>query len=128
MSLPIELDKTSREPIYYQIESQIQSMIASGKLPAGESLPSIRFLAKDLGISSITIRRAYQNLEGNGFIETSQGRGTFVAEVEAERKTTLAAQAVIETMRKAVTTARQHDLDDEDILEIVQKLLEEEPS
>ena len=71
---------TSSQPIYDQIASQIKSQIISGALPPGEALPSIRGLAKDLKISVITTKRAYDELEAAGFINTVAGKGCFVAE------------------------------------------------
>lgn len=86
MELPIKLSEQSREPIYHQIEHQIKALIASGQLEAGTSLPSIRALSKDLEVSVITTRRAYQNLEYEGFIKTLQGKGTFVADINVSLK------------------------------------------
>lgn len=71
-------------PIYEQIVSQFKEMIISGKLKEGEALPSIRTLAKDLRISVITTKRAYEELERDGFIETVAGKGSFVAEQNTE--------------------------------------------
>ncbi|MFB1082544.1 GntR family transcriptional regulator [Jeotgalibacillus sp. JSM ZJ347] len=126
MNLPIRLSKSSREPIYHQIEHQIKALIASGQLTTGDPLPSIRLLAKELEISSITIRRAYQNLEYSGFIQTSQGKGTFVADVDADMKTSMASQAVEEAILKAISTARQHELTNDDIIRMVETLLQKE--
>ena len=66
-------------PIYEQISSQIKSMIISGELTAGEALPSIRGLAKSLHISVLTVQKAYDVLQSDGFIETTVGRGSFVS-------------------------------------------------
>ena len=66
-------------PIYEQISSQIKSMIISGELTAGEALPSIRGLAKSLHISVLTVQKAYDVLQTDGFIETTVGRGSFVS-------------------------------------------------
>ncbi|WP_404406944.1 GntR family transcriptional regulator [Jeotgalibacillus malaysiensis] len=126
MNLPIRLSKSSREPIYHQIENQIKALIASGQLKTRDPLPSIRLLAKELEISSITIRRAYQNLEYSGFIQTSQGKGTFVADVDADMKTSMASQAVEEAILKAISTARQHELTNEEIIRMVETLLQKE--
>lgn len=126
MNIPIRLSKDSREPIYHQIEHQLKALIASGQLAAGSPLPSIRVLAKDLEISSITIRRAYQNLEYEGFIRTSQGKGTFVAEIDAGKKESVASQAVHDALKKAVTIARQHELSNGEISELMEAILKEE--
>ncbi len=74
----IIISNTSSVPIYEQIEQQIKDMIVSGVLPEGEMLPSMRFLAKELRISLITTKRAYEELERDGFIETRVGIGCFV--------------------------------------------------
>ena len=71
---------TTSQPIYEQIFSQIKSQIVSGTLRPGEALPSIRALAKDLKISVITTKRAYDELEAQGLIYTMAGKGCFVAE------------------------------------------------
>ena len=70
---------TPNQPIYDQIYTQIKALIIAGKLQPGEALPSIRALAKDLRISVITTKRAYSDLERDGFIETVAGKGSFVA-------------------------------------------------
>ena len=71
---------TSSQPIYDQIASQIKAQIISGALAPGDALPSIRGLAKDLKISVITTKRAYDELETQGFLNTVAGKGCFVAE------------------------------------------------
>ena len=70
---------SSRQPIYEQITDQIKSLILKAELSEGEMLPSIRNLAKELQISVITTKRAYEELEREGFIETVRGKGSFVA-------------------------------------------------
>ena len=77
--MEIYLSNAEQEPIYAQITRQIKQQILSGQLRAGEPLPSIRLLAKDLRISVITTKRAYEELEADGFIVTQAGRGSFVA-------------------------------------------------
>ncbi len=80
----IVISNTSGLPIYEQIRSQIKSQIGAGILTAGEALPSIRSLAKDLRISVITTKRAYEELEQDGYIYTLAGKGSFVAERNLE--------------------------------------------
>ena len=77
--MKIIISNSSTDPIYEQISSQIKSMIIKGEMDVGDSLPSIRGLARDLQISVITTKRAYEELEKEGFIETMQGKGSFVA-------------------------------------------------
>ena len=75
----IIISNASDKPIYEQITTQIKALIMKGELNAGDALPSIRFLAKELRISVITTKRAYEDLERDGFIETVPGKGSFVA-------------------------------------------------
>ena len=75
----ILISNASNDPIYLQIKNQIKSAIIAGELKADEQLPSIRFLAKELRVSVITTKRAYDELELEGFIHSVQGRGSFVA-------------------------------------------------
>ena len=82
--MQLYIDNRSGAPIYDQIYSQIKDAIVSGQVAAGEALPSIRAMAKDLRISVITTKRAYDELEREGFIDTLPGKGCFVAERSAE--------------------------------------------
>lgn len=77
--MEIIISNSSDKPIYEQICMQIKSLIMDGSLSAGEALPSMRALAKDLHISVITVQRAYEDLTRDGFIETVSGKGSFVA-------------------------------------------------
>ena len=84
--MDIILSNSSDKPIYEQISSQVKAQILSGALTAGAKLPSIRALASDLGVSVITTKRAYADLEQLGFICTVQGKGCFVTERQAKPK------------------------------------------
>lgn len=75
----IQINNSSDDPIYLQIKNQIKVQIISGDLKVGEQLPSIRSLAKELRISMLTAKRAYDELELDGFINSVQGKGNFVA-------------------------------------------------
>lgn len=78
--MDILISNASDKPIYEQITGQIKGLILSGALAAGDALPSMRYLAKELRISVITTKRAYSDLERDGFIVTVTGKGTFVAD------------------------------------------------
>lgn len=125
MELPIRLSKESREPIYHQIEEQIKALIAGGHLRAGTPLPSIRAMSKELEISVITTRRAYQNLEYQGFIRTTQGKGTFVAEIEAAKKEKVTTSTVYQAIEKAIETALRHDYTMEQIEAVFREVMEQ---
>ncbi|MBO5163840.1 MAG: GntR family transcriptional regulator [Ruminococcus sp.] len=76
--MDIIISNSSGEPIYNQISSQIKTMILDGRLKEGDALPSMRSLAQQLRISVITTKRAYEELERDGFIESYTGKGSFV--------------------------------------------------
>lgn len=75
----IQIRNSSNDPIYLQIKNQIRDAILNGELETDELLPSIRLLAKELRVSVITTKRAYDELENDGFIHSVQGKGSFVA-------------------------------------------------
>ncbi len=77
--MEIIISNNANKPIYEQIDSQIKAMIMSGKLQPGEAIPSMRALAKALHVSVITVQKAYEDLQRDGFIETIVGRGSFVS-------------------------------------------------
>ena len=82
--MEIYISNTSGKPIYAQITDQIKAKILSGELREGDALPSIRLLAKELRISVITTKRAYEDLEQGGYLATLPGKGSFVAPQNAE--------------------------------------------
>ncbi len=82
--MDIIISNASGVPIYEQIEEQIKRLIMTGELKAGDALPSMRMLAKDLKISVITTKRAYEDLERDGFVESVVGKGSFVKGVNSE--------------------------------------------
>lgn len=82
--MDIIISNSSGKPIYEQITTQIKNKIITGELRPGDALPSMRVLAKELHISVITTKRAYADLEQDGFIETAPGKGSFVAQKNTE--------------------------------------------
>ncbi|MEK6452700.1 GntR family transcriptional regulator [Caldifermentibacillus hisashii] len=101
----IIISNSANEPIYLQIINQIKSQILTGDLKEGQSLPSIRSLAKELEISVITTKRAYDELEIDGFIVTVAGKGSYVAPVNTdilkEKKMKMVEQKLSETITEA---------------------------
>ena len=73
------ISNNTGKPIYEQITTQVKAMIISGELKAGDAIPSMRALAKSIHVSVITVQRAYEELQRDGFIETTVGRGSFVS-------------------------------------------------
>ena len=121
----ILIDNKSGEPIYNQIYSQIKNQIISGELKEHEMLPSIRALAKDLRISFITTKRAYEELEREGFIYTLPAKGCYVAQknVELLREENLKRiEAHIEEITKLADSCK---LSREDIIEMLNFAMEE---
>lgn len=104
--MKIVLSNASPDPIYEQICRQIKNQIISGALPEGEPLPSIRTLARELQISVITSKRAYEELEKEGFIDTVGGKGTFVAVQNKELLREKKMQIVEEKLGEAVNEAQ----------------------
>lgn len=124
--MQIFIDNKSGAPIYDQIYTQIKSQIISGALMEDEALPSIRNLAKDLRISVITTKRAYEELERDGFIETVTGKGSFVAAQNAELLREEALRRTEQALRGAVDTARQGGVTDSEVREMLELVLEGE--
>ena len=122
----ILIDNKSGAPIYDQIYSQIKSQIISGVLREDDMLPSIRGLAKDLRISFITTKRAYEELEKDGFIYTLPGKGCYVApkNVELLREENL--KKIEEHIDEIVRLAASSNLSKKDIIEMVNFSLEEQ--
>jgi GntR family transcriptional regulator len=112
------------EPMYRQIESQLRDFILGGQLPPGTKLPSVRALATDLSCSVITTRRAYQDLEGEGFIHTRQGMGTLVAEIPEEKMAAHRREPVDVAFREAVRAGRRAGFTEEELREILEETLQ----
>lgn len=121
----ILIDNKSGAPIYDQIYSQIKSQIISGVLKENDVLPSIRGLAKDLRISFITTKRAYEELEREGFIYTIPGKGCFVALKNAELIREENLKKIEEYIEQIVQLAASCNLSKEELIEMVQFGLEE---
>ena len=105
--MDIIISNSSGQPIYEQICRQIKGAIAAGKLQPGEPLPSIRSLARDLRISVITTKRAYEELERDGFLENVPGKGCFVAPQNRELLREAQLRKVEEKLSQAVEEARK---------------------
>ncbi len=123
--MKIIVSNSSDEPIYEQISQQIKGMILKGELKEGDLLPSIRGLARDLQISVITTKRAYDELEKEGFIETMQGKGSFVAGQNKELMREKKLKVVEEKLLDIVEESKLLGLDYEEIQEMLKILFEE---
>lgn len=113
-------------PIYEQITNQIKDAILRGELSEGELLPSVRSLAKDLNISVITTRRAYDELEQQGYTVNMMGKGTYVAARNLELLRESRYKAVEEKLTQAVDYAKSIGLSKDEVFELISLLYEEE--
>ena len=122
----IIISNASPDPIYEQIVRQIKNQIIAGDLGEGDALPSIRKLAQELQISVITTKRAYEELEREGFINTVGGKGTFVAAQNQEFLREKKMKMVEEKLAEAVNEARVLGIDLKDLNQMLQLLFNEE--
>ena len=124
--MDIILSNASGKPIYEQITDQVKEQIMAGALSAGDALPSMRLLAKELRISVITTKRAYEELERDGFICTVAGKGSFVAQQDLELAKESNLREIESHLQSAVELGRQSGLAMEDLQDILRVLYEEE--
>ena len=124
--MEIIISNSSGKPIYEQITDQVKSQIMSGQLKAGDPLPSMRALAQSLRISVITTKRAYNDLEAEGFIETVAGKGSFVAAQDPELLREANLKLAEENIRRAVEVAKRGGISKDELTEMVDILYEGE--
>jgi len=124
--MKIIISNSSENPIYEQITNQIKSQIINGDLQEGETLPSIRKLASELGISVITTKRAYEELEKEGFIDTVGGKGSFISRQNKEFLREKKMKVVEEKLAEAVSEAKMLCIRFKDLNEMLSILYKEE--
>ncbi len=123
--MKILISNSSKEPIYEQIYNQIKSQIIDKTIKPDEALPSIRALAKELKISVITTKRAYDELENSGFIYSVPGKGSYVKEQNEEYLKETKLRKIEENLQNAIKEARMINLEYEDLQKILYTLYEE---
>ena len=123
--MDIIISNSSNDPIYLQIVNQIKAMIMSGELSPGEALPSMRNLAMQMRVSLITTKRAYEELERDGFIETYTGKGSFVKAQNEELLREENLRQAEEHLQKAVQKAKMSGIAFEELTDILKMLYEE---
>lgn len=124
--MDIILTNAGGQPIYDQIVSQVKAQILSGKLKEGDALPSLRALAKDLRISVITTKRAYEELEREGFIVSLTGKGSFVAGANTELIREEHLRRLEDHLREAISLSHLCGLDLDGLTSILSMLYKEE--
>ncbi|MEK3733370.1 MULTISPECIES: GntR family transcriptional regulator [Paenibacillus] len=123
--MQIVISNSSKEPIYEQITNQMKALILGGELQEGTALPSIRQLAKDLQISVITTKRAYEELEKAGFIYSIVGKGSFVAEQNLEVIREKKLKVIEEQLSAVITNSREIGLSLDELQQLLKLLYEE---
>lgn len=123
--MQIILNNASMIPIYEQLAEQVKSQILSGVLPENEALPSVRTLSASLKISALTVKKAYDKLEEDGFVVTIHGKGTYVAPTNRSLALEARQRAVEEEFTRALDKARAVGMTRQEIRELLELLLEE---
>ena len=126
--MDIILSNSSGKPIYEQITDQVKAQILSGALAAGDALPSMRLLAKELRISVITTKRAYEELEREGFLDNVPGKGCFVAPQNRELLREAQLRRVEDILTQAVDEARKGGIPLEELQELLNLLYQGDES
>ena len=123
--MKIIINSSSMVPIYEQIMDQIKARIAAGDLKENDILPSVRTLAKEQKISALTAKKAYDNLEQEGYTVTVHGKGTYVAPANAERMKEEQRREVEADMERAVQKGRRFELADEELRQMFAVIMED---
>lgn len=122
--MKIIISNSSSTPIYEQIKNAIISSIMSGELEEDENIPSIRSLAQDIRISVMTIKKAYDELEQEGYIITRQGKGSFVAPKNTELAKEQAKKDIEEHISNIILIAKKFDVSNKEIMDLFKYLME----
>lgn len=123
--MKIILINGSSVPLYEQIKNAIKENILKNKVKEGEQLPSVRTLSKDLKVSILTVKKAYDELEEEGFVESRQGLGTFVAGKDSEVKREELQKELEDHLQEAINLSAELNLDKKTILELFEFLYNE---
>ena len=123
--MKIIINHSSMVPIYEQIVDQIKTLIRNGELKENDNLPSVRSLSKELKISALTVKKAYDNLEAEGFTVTVHGKGTYVSAANAELLLEEQKKEVEAGLEMAIQKGRRCGISDEDIRTLFEMILEE---
>lgn len=122
--MKIIINSSLMVPIYEQIVEQIKLLIRNGELKENDNLPSVRTLSKELKISALTVKKAYDSLEEEGFTVTIHGKGTYVAAVKAELLLEEQKKELETDLEMAIQKGRRYGISDEDIRSLFELILE----
>lgn len=111
-------------PIYEQITDQIKTLIRNGELKENDNLPSVRTLSKELKISALTVKKAYDNLESEGYTVTVHGKGAYVAAINTELLLEEQKKELEADLEQAIQKGRRFGISDEDIKSLFELILE----
>lgn len=120
------INNHTSKPIYEQISDQIKALIMSGELQAGEAIPSIRSMAKSLHISVLTVQKAYDKLQSDGFIETTAGKGCFVSAQNQDFYREEQQKKIEEHFNEAIEIARSSGIKLDKLIGLLSLLYEED--
>lgn len=121
----IIINHSSMVPIYEQIMEQIKTAIVNGTLKTDEVLPSVRSLSKELKISALTVKKAYDHLEAEGFTVTVHGKGSFVAATDTQLLKEEQVKEVEQDLEKVIAKGRKYGMDNKEIRELFDMIMEE---
>ena len=122
----IQINNSSDNPIYLQIKNQIKAQIISGDLKVGEQLPSIRFLAKEIRVSMLTAKRAFDELELDGFINSVKGKGNFVAAQNKELIREEYLKKIESKLQEVVELSEIADVSSDELIKMLKSYVEGE--
>lgn len=122
--MKIIINHSSMTPIYEQIVEQVKTLIRNKKLKENDNLPSVRSLAKELKISALTVKKAYDSLESEGFTVTVHGKGTYVAATNTELLLEEQKKELETDLEQAIQKGRRYGIRDEDIKSLFELILE----
>lgn len=125
-NLFIVISHTNPDPMYKQVTDQIKNAITLGYLKPGDRLPSVRNLVQELNISTITVKRAYADLEMDGYILTRAGLGTFVSEIDKDQLRENKIQEIERELTKILLNARKYKISKDEIVTLIHKIEDRE--
>lgn len=123
--MKIIVNNSSMVPIYEQIMEQVKTMIADKELQENDVLPSVRSLAKELKISALTVKKAYDLLEEEGFTVTVHGKGTYVAAINTERMLEEYKKEIEDELEETIQKAKRYGISREELKELFELIIEE---